>query len=131
MTTVGSLATCQTSVPKQSAAHAEQSAGTGELNTKEANRITLPPPKGVKAKQEGDTVVVEWTPSAQKRVVEYKVFRIDEKDGKITVIGQTKDAAFMVEKVEGKPEFAVAAVDYRGNEGAVSPPVKIQSSATK
>ena len=98
------------------------------MNTKEASRMTLPPPKDVRAKQEGHSVVVEWTPSAQKRVVEYKVFRVEESGGKTTVVGRTKGTTFVVDKVEGKPAFAVAAVDYRGNEGEASAAVKPKKS---
>lgn len=130
ITAVGPAATCQ-STPKQAAAPAAQSTGSVELNTKEASRNTLPPPKGVKAKQEGESVLVEWTKLPQQRVVEYKVFRVDEGDGKATEVGRTKGTSFMVNKVEGKPAFSVAAMDYRGNEGAASAPVKTEKSGAK
>ena len=125
---VGSTATCQSN-SRQTAAQVEQSSGSAELNRKEANRMTLPPPKDVRAKQEGHSVVVEWVPSAQKRVVEYKVFRVEESGGKMTEVGRTKATSFVVDKVEGKSAFSVAAVDYRGNEGEASAPVKPQKSA--
>jgi fibronectin type 3 domain-containing protein len=115
---------CQSNPPTEPKAAQSEQSNMGELNAHEASRVTLPPPKGVKAKQEGDSVVVDWSPSTQKRVVEYKVFRIDEEQGKITEVGRTKGTEFVVAKVEGASAFGVAAVDYRGNESAVSPPVK-------
>lgn len=129
---VGSTGLGQSSPPSTTAPPAGQSAGTGEMNANDLSRISLPPPKDVKAKQKGNGVVVEWAPSAQKRVTEYKVFRIDESDGTMTEVGRTKGTAFVVTKVDGtKAAFGVAAVDYRGNESSVSTPVKTEKHTAK
>jgi hypothetical protein len=107
------------------------SKSTKELTPQEANRVTLPAPKDVKAKQEGSSMVLEWKPSPQKRVVEYKVFRFDDKVDKLVEIGRTMTPNFLVEKMDGKAAYGVAAVDYRGNESPVSDLVKTPKPAAK
>jgi len=104
---------------------------TKELTPQEANRVTLPAPKDLKAKQEGSSMVLEWKPSPQKRVVEYKVFRFDDKDNTPVEIGRTTVPNFRVGKLDDKSAYGVAAVDYRGNESPVSEPVKTQKPAAK
>lgn len=104
---------------------------SGELNVQEASRITLRPPKDVKATQKGDSVVLTWTAPSQ-RAVEYKVFRFEGTGEKPTEIGRTADSHFKIDaKSEREYAHGVAAIDYRGNESPVSAPVKTETPAAK
>ena len=111
-------------IPVPASCQSAKPASTGELTPSEMDRVTIPPPKDVRVKQEGESMAVAWKPSPLKRVVEYKVFRFDNDGKKFVEVGRTKSSNFPVTKVDLDSAFAVSAVDYRGNQSPLSLPTK-------
>jgi hypothetical protein len=103
-----------------------------ELTPHSADRNTLTPPQKVKATLQANggehgTVEVKWLPSPEKRVVGYKIIRVDPKEGKPVEVGRSKDATFTMEIGDAKELgdakkalYGVYLIDYRGNESPIS-----------
>lgn len=100
---------------------------------------TIPPhpPKGLRARWEGQGLLLLWEPSPSGDLKEYRLYR-KEYQGGVALVGSTESTSYFVEAPEGgMSALVVTAVDSVGNESAgvevaVSPRVSgIGSSSSR
>ncbi len=83
---------------------------------------TLEPPRNVSVIPGDNLIDIEWTHSANGRVVGYRVYRSRSYDGRYTLIGST-NGNYLVDYYPENGErfyYAVSAVDRQGNESGLS-----------
>jgi hypothetical protein len=118
--TTSCAAAQNTAAPAQSSAPASP-----ELTVRDIDKIGLPTPENVKVRVENGRAVVSWEKSPIQRIVAYQVFRKNHQ-GRFVPIKIVTVPPFIDKSIVRKTaEYAVSAVDYRGNRSDMSAPGKV------
>jgi hypothetical protein len=110
---------------QKAAAPAQSSSANQEMTTKDSDKIGLPTPENIKVKVANGKAVVSWERSPIQRIVGYQVFR-KTNEGRFVPIKVVPAPPFVDNSVlPDTTEYAVEAIDYRGNRSDMSAPGKV------